>query len=106
MQGVDDREPEAGQRNDDDEENGDARGGARDGADLFPGDLRERAPAATGRRPEDDEVVHGAREADAGDEPDEARRPAELRGEDRADQRSGPRNGGEMVTKEHEAMGR
>ena len=45
----------------------------------------ERPAAAPRRGPEHDQVVDGAGEAAAGDEPDEAGRVAELRGQHRAD---------------------
>ena len=58
------------------------------GPDLGARDLGERAPAAPRRGPQDDEVVHRAGEADAGDEPDQPGREAELRRQHRPD--SGP----------------
>ena len=64
----------------------------------------ERAAAAR-RRPQDDHVVDGAGEADAADQPDEPGRIAELRGEDRADERPGARDRREMVAEQHPARG-
>ena len=49
--------------------------------------------------------MHGAREADAGDQPDEAGRIAELRREHRTDQRAGAGDGGEVMAEQHPAGG-
>ena len=75
--------------------------GAGHGADLGARDLGERAAAAAGRGPERDAVVHRAGEADARDEPDEARRVAELRRQHRPDQRPGAGDGGEVMAEQH-----
>ena len=80
-----------------------AAGDAGDRADLGARDLGERAAAAARRRPERDEVVHRAGEADAGEDPDEAGRVAELRREHRPDQRPGAGDGREVVAEEHPA---
>ena len=53
----------------------------------------------------DDEVVHRAREAHAGHEPDEPRRVAELCREHRADQRPRAGDGGEVMPEQHQPMG-
>jgi hypothetical protein len=84
-------EPEAGQGDDDDERDGDGCGGARHRADLFAGDLRQRAATPARRGPEHDEVVDRAGQADPADQPDQARRPAELRRQHRTDERAGAR---------------
>ena len=105
LERVDDREAEAGERDDDDEQDGDGGGGAGDRADLGARDVGERAPAAARRRPQNDQVVDGAGEADAGDQPDEPGRVAELRGEHRADQRAGARDRREVVAEQHPAVG-
>jgi hypothetical protein len=91
---------------DDDEEHGDGRGGAGERPDLRAGDVGERGAAAPRRRPEDDEVVHRAREADAGHEPDQTWRIAELRGQHRADQGPGTGDGGEVMAEEDPARRR
>src|SRR5450759_3686715 len=60
-------EAEARERVDDDEQDGDRRGGAGDRPDLGARDVGERGPPASRRRPQDDHVVDGARETDAAD---------------------------------------
>ena len=105
-QRVDDGEAEAGERDGRHEQDGDAGGGAGDGADFGAGDLGQRPAAAPGRRPERGEVVHGAGEADAGDEPDEPGREAKLRREHRTDERPRAGDGGEVMAEEHPAAGR
>ena len=82
------------------------RGDAGDRTDLGARDLRERAAAAACRRPERDEVVHRAGETHADDEPEQARRIAELRGEHRTDQRTGAGDRREMMAEEHPAVRR
>ena len=74
--------------------------------DFGPRDVGERAAAAARRAPEDGHVVHGAGETAAGDQPDEAGRPAELRGERRADQRARAGDGREMMAEQHPAARR
>ncbi len=51
--------------------------------------LGQRAPAAARARDEDDEVLHGAAEDDAEEDPEEPGIEAELRREDGADERPG-----------------
>ena len=103
---FDDREAQAGERDHDDEEDGDRGGDAGDRADLGARDVGERTAAAPHRGPQDDVVVDRAREADAGDEPDEAGGIAELSRKHRADQRAGAGDRGEVMTEQNEAMGR
>ena len=103
LERVDDDEPEARERDDDDEEDRERGDDAGDGADLVARDLGERRAAAPGRRPQDDEVVDGAGEADADDEPEEPGCIAELRGEDGPDERPGAGDRGEMVAEQHPA---
>jgi len=100
LQGVHHGEPETGERDDDDEEDGNGGRRAGDGADLCPRDLGERRAAAAGGGPENDHVVHGARQADAAHEPNEPGRVAELRREHRTDERPRPGNRGEVVAEE------
>ena len=98
---VHDRETQAGERDDDDEEDRDRGGGARDRSDFGARDLGQRAAASPGRRPQDDQIVNGAGEADAADQPDQPWRVAELRRQHRTDERTRPGDRGEMVTEEH-----
>ena len=69
-------------------------------ADLACGDLGQRPAAAARRGPQDDEVVHRAGEAHAGDQPDEAGRVAELGREHGPDQRPGAGDGREVMAEE------
>jgi len=49
--------------------------------------------------------VHGAGQADAADEPDQAGRVSELRGEDGADEGPGAGNRGKVMAEQHPAGG-
>ena len=80
--------PEPRERDDDDEEDRDRGHQPERGPELLAGDLRERAAVAARARDEDDEVVDGAAEDDAEEDPQEARIEAELRREDGSDQRA------------------
>ena len=104
-QRVDDDDAEAGERDDDDEEDRDRGDEPGERADLALDDLGQRPAAAAGRRPQDHRVVHRAGETDAGDEPDEAGRVAELRRQHRADQRSGAGDGREVMAEHHPPAG-
>ena len=59
-------------------------------------------PPRRDRRPQDDEVVHGAGEADADDQPDQPGRVAELRRQHRADERARAGDGGEVMAEQHQ----
>ena len=72
---------------------------AGDRTDLLARHLAERLAVAADRGGEDHEVLHGAAECDADDDPDDAGQVAELRREGRPDQRSGAGDGREMVPK-------
>ena len=104
LERVDDGEAEPGERDDDDEEDGERRRWC-----PATGPISERAmsaserAAAPRRRPQDDHVVDGAGEADAADQPDEPGRVAELRGEDGPDERPGAGDRREMVPEQHPA---
>ena len=106
LERVDDRQAEPGEGDDDDEEDGDGGRRARHRPDFLAGDLGQRAAAAAGRSPEDDEVVNRARQADAGDEPDEPGSVAELCRQHRTDERTRPRDGREVMPEEDEPVGR
>ena len=77
-----------------------------DGPDLLLRHLAERLAVAADRRAEDDEVLDGAAERHADDDPDGAGQEAELRGERRTDQRAGAGDGREVVTEHDPAVGR
>ena len=72
-----------------------------DGVDLLFRDLAQRFAVASHRGAQDHEVLHGAAEHDADDEPERAGQEAELRGERRADQRAGAGDGREVVAEDH-----
>ena len=96
--------PEPGEGDDDDEEDGDGGRRRRRPGHLLAGDVGERAAATAGRGPENDEVVDRARQADAGDEPDQPGSVAELRGQDRTDEGTGPCDGREVMAEEDEPV--
>ena len=79
---------------------------AGDGPDLGTCDLGQRSAAAPRRGPQDDEVVDGACEADAGDQPDQPGRVAELRREHGTDERAGAGDRGEVMAEQHQSMRR
>ena len=74
-------------------------------ADLLLDDVGQRLAAAAGRGPQHHRVVDRAGEATSGDEPDEARRVAELRRQHRADQRAGAGDGREVMAEHHPLAG-
>jgi hypothetical protein len=63
-------------------------------------DLGERSSAASHRRDEDDEVVNGAAEDDAEQDPDVSGQESELGREDGADEGAGSGDGGEVMSEE------
>ena len=67
--------------------------------------VAEAAAVAADRNEQDEEILHGAGEHHAGENPERAGKIAHLGGEHRAHQRSGPGDGGEMVTEEHVFVG-
>ena len=58
-------------------------------------------PSAADRGPERDHVVDGARQTDAGHEPEQPRREPELRGQDGTEQRARAGNRREVVAEQH-----
>ena len=97
--------PEAGHRDDQDEEDGDGGGDAGDRTDLGARDVGERPAASPRRGPQPEEVLDRAGQADAADQPDQARGVAELRGEHRTDERTGAGDRREVVAEQHPAAG-
>jgi len=89
------------EQDDHDREHGDHRRHTRDFADLLLGHLTERLTVATQRAKEDGEVLHRAAEHHADDEPQRPGEETELRREHRADERSRPRDGGEVMAEQH-----
>ena len=79
-----------------------AGGGAHFGADH----VAEGAAVAAGRRPQHDEVLHGAGENNAGQQPKRARQIAHLGRQYGTDERTGTGDGGEVVAEQDRAVGR
>ena len=79
---------------------------AGDRADLGARDLGQRSAAAPRGGPQDDEVVHRPGQADAGDEPDQPGRVAELSRQHGTDQRARAGDRGEVMTEQHQPMRR
>ena len=75
-------------------------------AQLGAGDLGQRLAAAAHRGGQDEHVLHGAGQADADDQPEQARHVAVLDGQHRADERPGPGDGGEVMAEQHPLVGR
>ncbi len=87
-----------------DREDGDHRDDADDGVHLLLQHLPEGAPAAADRAEHDDGVMHAPAERRADEEPEHPRQVAELRREDRADERAGAGDGGEVVSEDDPAV--
>ena len=105
-QGLDDHDPQPGQGDDHDVEDGDRRGQPGGAADLAAGQPGEAQAAAAGRGGQHHHVLHGPGQADAHHQPDQARHVAELDRQHRPDQRARARDRREMVAEEHPAIGR
>jgi hypothetical protein len=103
---IDDDQRQHRKQDDHDREDRDHRRETRGRIDLLFRHLSERLAVASHRRGEDDEVLHGAAEHDAGNEPQGAWQEPELRGECRTDQRPGARDRREMMAVEDPARGR
>ena len=103
---LDDDEAQPGQGDDDDEQDGQRHDDARPAAQFGAGDLGERLAAAAHGGGQHEHVLHGAGEADADDQPEQAGHVAVLDGEHRADERAGAGDGGEVVAEEDPLVGR
>ena len=75
-------------------------------ATIAIGDFRERCAAPANGSGKDEHVLHGPRQADADDQPQEPGHVPVLNRQHRTDQRSGPGNRGEVVAEEHPFIGR
>ncbi len=75
-------------------------------AKLGADHVAERAAVAARRGPEHDEVLHGAGEDDADDQPERSRQISHLRREHGADQRPGAGDRREVVAEEDGLIGR
>ena len=79
---------------------------AGDGSHLGADHVAERAAVASRGQEQHGHVLHGAGEHDPREDPERAGQITHLRGQHRADQRSGAGDGGEMVAEQHVAVGR
>ena len=86
-------------------QHGDQRDEAADLADLLARHLAERFAVAAHGGEQDDEILHGAAQHRADDDPERARQIAELRGQHRSDQRSRAGDGGEVVAEDDPFVG-
>ena len=80
------------------------RGGAADDAEFLAGHLAQGPAAAAHGEEQDQVVLDGAGQDDADDDPDGAGQVAHLGGDDRAHQRAGAGDGGEVVAEEDVAV--
>ena len=102
---LDDHDPQPGQRDDDDVQDGERRGDTRRPADLLACQAGQASSAALGRERQHHHVLHRAGQADADDQPDQARQVAELDRQHGADQRAGPRDRREVMAEQDPAVG-
>ena len=103
---VHDDERQHCDQDDHDQEDAEERGEAAERADLVLRHLAERPAVAPEAAAEDAEVLHRTAEHDAGEDPERPREVAELRGECRADQRTGAGDRGEVMAEDDPAVGR
>ena len=95
-----------GQDDHHDHEGAEQRDHARDLAQFGLDQIAQR-PAVTARRDEQDgEVLHGAGEHHARQDPEHARQVTHLGGQHRAHQGASPRDGGKVVAEQHVLVGR
>ncbi|MDH6448974.1 hypothetical protein M2155_001382 [Streptomyces sp. SAI-119] len=104
-EGVDHDQGEHAKQDDHDGEDRDQRGRPARPADLVTGHLPERLAVPAHGQEQHDHVLHGAREDHSGDDPQGAGQVAHLGREDRADQRSGAGDRGEVVPEEDPLVG-
>ena len=97
---VDDDDAEARHRDDQHEQNGNGRRDAGKRTDFRARDVGQRSAAAPHRRPQPEGILHGAGEADAGDEPEQSRGIAELRREHGPDERTRAGDRGKVMAEE------
>ncbi|OGW69797.1 MAG: hypothetical protein A3A88_00695 [Nitrospirae bacterium RIFCSPLOWO2_01_FULL_62_17] len=102
---VDDRQPETGQGDDDDEQDGHGRRRAGDDPQFIPRNLRQGPSVSPHRGHENDEVLHRAGQHRADHEPEKTRQIAELRRQHRTQQRPGAGDRREMMPEQHILVG-
>ena len=105
LEGVDHDQADHREQDDHDEQDGEQGDEAADLADLLARHLAERFAVAAHGAEEDDEVLDGAAEDGADDDPEGAGQIAELGGERRADERAGAGDGGEVVAEDDPFVG-
>ncbi|MNW95743.1 hypothetical protein D3C86_251650 [compost metagenome] len=91
---------------DHDQEAAEQGNGAGHAAHFFTHHVAQGTAVAPGRHEQHHEVLHRARQHHAGNQPERAGQVAHLRGQHRADQRSGARDRGEVVTEKNVFVGR
>ena len=104
-QRVDYNEGQDRDDDDHDEQRGNQGRGAADNAEFLAGHLPQGTAAAAHGEEHHQVVLHGAGEDDAEDDPHGARQVAHLGRDDRADERAGAGDGGEVVAEEDVAVG-
>ena len=95
-----------GQNDHHDHEGAKQRDHTRDLAQLGLDQIAQRTAVAAGRDEENREVLHGAGEHHARQNPQHARQITHLRGQHRANQRAGAGDGGKVVAEQHVLVGR
>ena len=103
---LDDDQAQHREDDDHDREHADQRQRAGNRTQLHLDHLAERLAVAAYRSEQHDEVLHRAGDDDAGQDPQRSGQVAHLRGEDRADQRTGAGDRREMMTVEDDLVGR
>ena len=106
LHGVDDHQAQHRDENDDDGERADQRGKPADGPQLVARHLAQAFAVAARGEKHRHHVLHAAAQHRADQDPEGAGQITKLRRKRRADQRSGARDGGEVMTKHHPAVGR
>ena len=93
------------EQDDHDGDNADQGEKARQGPDLLAHHLAKRFASPADRTEQDDGVVHGAAEGRTDEDPQHARKVAELRGQHRSDERTRSGDRREVVSKHDPAVG-
>ena len=99
-QSVDDDKGDDGKQKDHDEQHGKERCKPADVADLLSRHLTKRFAVSPHRPKQNDEILHAAAKNSADDDPERAWQISELCGERRTNERSGARNGGEVMAED------
>ncbi|MCY1518644.1 hypothetical protein D9M68_533670 [compost metagenome] len=100
-QRLDDDQRQHREDDDHDHERAEQRDHAGDPAQLGLDQVAQRTAVAARRDEQDREVLHGAGEHDARQDPQHARQITHLRGQHRAHQRASAGDGGEVMAEQH-----